>query len=605
MRPSSARSRTVLVAAGLVAASLAAYWNVWESSFVFDDYGYVAKNPRVQGGLSWSSFAWAFTTTWPCIYHPLTWLSHMLDAELWGAWAGGHHLTSLLLHAANTILLFLALKMLTGAFWRSAFVAGLFALLPLNVESVAWVAERKNVLSTLLLILTVWAYGRYAKKPDSLRYGVVLVLFLLGLLAKATLVTLPFLFLLLDFWPLGRLSPLSEAKRKLPRLLLEKVPFFLIAAAVSIFTVKLLVSSGITTSQQYLYPIGIRLETVLVSYILYIWKAVWPFGLTIYYPHPAGAIPLWQAAAAAAAILLVTIAAIRLAARFPYLLIGWLWYIIVLLPNSGLFQVIPQQMADHYAYVAHIGLFVCLAWGLASVAGRRPRARHVLVTFACLLLVFFGVITNIQARTWKDSIALFTHALRCTENNYIAHTSLGVSLMDQGRLDEAISHFEKSLAMKPNYLHAHMSLGVALAKKGRFEEAIRHYREALEILPTVASVHFNLGVALEKNGEREEAASHFREALRLDPEYADAHYGLGVILAQEGALDDAAGHLSRALRSMPQSAAAHMNLGLVLLRQGRSAEAAAQFRETLRIDPGFAGAGVKLEEALSGKREER
>jgi Flp pilus assembly protein TadD len=594
---SQPRGSILLISLSLVVATLVVFWPLAHFQFInLDDNEYVHANPQVKAGLTVKGLIWAFTTTHAGNWHPLTWLSHMADCELYGLNAGGHHVTNVLLHLANTLLLFLVLERMTRARWASSFVAALFALHPLHVESVAWVAERKDVLSAFFWMLTLWTYVRYTGGRTLNRYLVALFSFALGLLSKAMLVTLPCVMLLLDYWPLGRLQLAqpgghrngddrsgkgNDQRSFTRRIILEKVPFFALAALSSLVTFFAQQSGGAVSSLESI-PLGTRVANALVSYLSYMGKMIWPRSLAVLYPHP-GMVPMWQAAAAVSLLAAVTVLVVRFARRYPYLAVGWLWYLGTLVPVIGLVQVGAQAMADRYTYVPLIGLFIMIAWGIPDMlAGWRHR-KTVLVISAGVVLSIFMVVTRLQIQLWHDSIALFKHTLAVTARNAIIQNNLGIVLTHQGRQEEAIAHYMQALRIRPQDPDAHINLGNALASRGRQEEAVAHYMETLRIDPRDAEAHNNLGIALARQGRQEEAIAHYMEALRIDPQYAEAHYNLANLLARQGRQEEAIAHYMEALRIDPRDAEAHYNLANLLARQGRQEEADAHFAEARRI----------------------
>lgn len=575
--------REFVVALFLVAAILAPYGQTVRHEFVYyDDDRYVYENPHVQEGLSVENTAWAFTTMWAGNWHPLTWLSHMLDCELFDLRAGHHHLVNVFLHILNSLLLYLVFKGMTGAVWRSAMLAALFALHPLHVESVAWVSERKDVLSTLFFLLTLWAYGRYAKRPSLSRYAPVFVFLSLGLAAKPMLVTVPFVLLLLDYWPLGR--PRFPGARTL-RLVAEKVPLFLLAGLSCLVTFVAQQRAGAMTWLEVPFPV--RVANALVSYAAYIEKTLWPASLAVFYPYP-GAIPAtrWGAAALALAGISVLVALGR--RRWPYVVVGWLWYLGTLVPVIGLIQVGKQSMADRYTYIPLIGLFLAAVWIAADLAAGRRHGRVALAGLSSVVLLACMTATRAQVAHWRSSETLFEHTLRVTRDNAIAHTNLGVVLLSAGRTEDAIRHFRETLRINPRDAQTQSNLGVALMRQGKTQEALRHCREALRLNPRSAMSHINLGAVLAQAGRVEEAVTHFRLAVQLAPESAEARYNLGLALIALGNLEEALSHCEQALQLSPHSGPMHHTLGLILSRQGRKEEALAHFRQAARIDPGFA-----------------
>jgi tetratricopeptide (TPR) repeat protein len=619
---SELRDKThVWIALGLIVATLAVYWQVAYHDFInFDDPDYVTENPNVQSGLTANSIVWAFTTRHASNWHPLTWISHMIDYQLWGLNAGPHHLTNVLLHTASTLLLFFFLKRITGAAWKSAFVAALFALHPLHVESVAWIAERKDVLSAFFWMLTMWAYVWYLERPGSARYLIVLVSFALGLMAKPMLVTLPFVFFLLDYWPLQRLSASQQARASVPpkkrlansmskrsmayRLLKEKTPFFILVLASSIVTFIVQQKGGAVTQFQAL-SLGDRIANAFVSYISYLVKTIWPANLAIFYPY-SRAIPSWQVAGSALLLIGVFFLVVRAARRYPYVAVGWLWYVGTLVPVIGLVQVGNQSMADRYTYVPLIGVFLIIAWGVPDLT-RNWSFRKVSFSVAgTVMLLLFGFMTWVQAKYWQNSFTLYEHALAVTSDNDLAHDNLGAALFNQGRYDEAIPHYIEALRITPLNPDAHNNLGVALAREKKLDEAIAHFTEALRIKPNYAQVHGNMAVALAEQGRFSEAIEHNREASRLNPDYADAFSNMGSVLGKQGKLDEAIAQYSEAIRLKPNNADAHSSIAFLLASQGKFSEAIPYLTETLRIKPDNADAHTNLGNLLNlqGKTEE-
>jgi tetratricopeptide (TPR) repeat protein len=544
----------------------------------------------------------------------------MLDVQLFGLDPGKHHLTSLVLHALNAILLFLLLFRMTRALWRSAFAAALFALHPLHVESVAWVAERKDVLSTLFWLLTLAAWLAYTRSKRPGWYILALVLYALGLMSKPMLVTLPFTLLLLDYWPLRRLeTPLRGSFTKLGSLIGEKVPFFALSALSSAVTFIVQKSGGAVMSSQ-LAPLSARVANALVSYCIYIGKAFWPSALAVFYPYRPGAGAPWAALAAAILLAAATALAVKLVRRAPYLLVGWLWYMGTLIPVIGLVQVGSQAMADRYTYVPLIGIFVVASWGLADLAGSRPGARVAAVAASLAAVLALSLLAYRQTGHWKDSATLFRHALAVTEGNFVAHNNLGSTLFEEGNHDEAIAHYREAIRIDPRYPNAHDNLGAALLGEGNFEEALARFQEASRLQPEspefrakVATVLFrlgrpvdavpyleraigadtgafgaqvSLGVALQEGGRLDEAQARFARALEVRPDSAQALSGLGEVLGKMGRVAEAVPVLRRALDADPRSLDARVNLGVALDRQGDTAGAIEQFRLAIQAAPG-------------------
>jgi tetratricopeptide (TPR) repeat protein len=599
--------RALLVCLTLIVATLAVYWQVRNHDFLYyDDHVYVTENPHVQGGLSWNGISWALTTTHSANWHPLTWLSHMVDCQIFGLNAGGHHLSSLLLHLANTLLLFAVLRRMTSAVWPSAFVAALFALHPLHVESVAWVAERKDVLSTFFWMTTMWAYVRYVESPVIGRYLLVLLFFALGLAAKPMLVTLPFVLLLMDYWPLRRFQFASGGLAHKPlkarnfgrsasvpfRLVREKVPFLALAIVSGIVTLIAQQASGAIQSLDAL-PLQMRFANTLTAYVIYIGKMIWPSRLAVFYPLP-GTWPLWQPAGAVTFLVCVFVLVIREARRRPYLAVGWLWYFVTLLPVIGLVQVGSQAMADRYTYVPLIGLFIIIAWGVPELTASWRHQRLVLSVSTGVVLSALMILTWSQVGRWRNATELFDHALNVTTNNYVAENNLGLALAKEGRFNEAIARYSKALQIHPQYPDALNNLGAALSEQGRSEEAIQRFSEAVRIAPNFLDAHYNLALSLVKEGRLEEAASHLSTALEIYPDDVEAHNSLGFIMYRQGKIDEAIRHFSEAVHIKPDFAMAHNNLGRVLAKEGRVGDAIHHYSEALRIKPNYANAHYNL-----------
>ena len=592
----------------LVVATLAVYAQVTNHKFVFDDVLYVADNPPVQDGLTLKGLFWAFTTLHGGLWIPLTWLSFMVDSQLFGLHAGGFLLTNLLIHIANALLLFLWLLYLSRTLGCSFLVAALFALHPLHVESVAWATERKDVLSTFFWLFTMWAYVWYAERPRLGRYLLILVCFSLGLMAKPMLVTLPFVLLLLDYWPLGRLSlkgpavaaafPKFGSGVTIKRLVWEKSPLFVISALSSIVTFYTQKEAGAVLTLHTL-PIFNRLANAMVAYVSYLGKIFWPAHLAVLYPVPGNNLPIWQALAAGLALAVLTLLALQQARRHPYLLVGWLWYLGTLLPVIGLVQVGAAAMADRFTYVPSIGLFLAVVWGMADLAARWRVPRFLLPVGAGVVLSALMMCTWMQVSYWRDSISLYEHTLEVTRENPIIQSNLGLALATQGKMDQAIAHYAEALRLNPDYAKAHNDLGVALVAQGKMDQAIAHYAEALRLNPDYAEAHYNLGLALATQGKLDRAMAQYAEALHLKPDFPEAHNNLGFDLAKQGKLDLAMAHYAEALRLKPDFPEAHNNLGLALAAQGKMDQAVAQYAEALRLKPDYAEAHYNLGLALA------
>jgi Flp pilus assembly protein TadD len=609
--------RDLVISTALVAVTAAAYWQAACLGLVaFDDLDYVSENAHVLGGLTWQGAAWAFTTPEQCNWHPVTWLSHMADVELFGTWSGGYHLASLALHCANTVLLFLILRWMTGAAWRSAAVAALFAVHPLHVESVAWVAERKDVLSAFLGLLALIAYVWYVRRPGVGRYVAVFVLLALGLMAKPMLVTLPLVFLLLDWWPLGRLAKKGSAaapdaptapaaaaqeasrRRVALRLVLEKAPLLALSAASSVITYVVQQRGGATVKLEWIPP-GLRVENAVLSYVGYLGKMLWPADLAVYYPYVRS--PSLASVLAAAGLLAAISAAVAWGARRgrQYLAVGWLWYLGMLVPVIGLVQVGGQAMADRYTYLPLVGMFIMAVWGAADLAANWRHGQKALAPAAACVVLALAAATARQVTYWTDSAALFEHAAAATADNSFAHYNAGAALMRLGRTREAVEHYREAIRIDPVHVKARNNLGVFLADHGRTDEAIAHFRVAIRLRPDDPELHYNLGRSLAAQGRTQEAVAHYREAIRLKPDYVDAHNNLGNALAREGRTEEAIEHYRQALRIRPDYAIVHNNLANALADRGLNQEAAAQCREAVRLEPRSAEARNNLAAALA------
>ncbi len=522
----------------LTVATLSTFWQGRNHEFVvYDDLLYVVENSHVQAGLTWKGITWAFTTNHASNWHPLTWLSHMLDCHIYGLNPGGHHFTNILLHVLNGLMVFLVLRQMSRGLWQSAFVAALFALHPLHVESVAWVSERKDVLSTFFWMLTMWSYVRYVQRPSPARYVLVLSAFAFGLMSKPMLVTLPFVLLLIDYWPLGRFQmglsndadvrkkdkpdTLSREKSPFLHLVWEKTPLFVLAILSSIITIVAQNQGGAVKSLE-VFPLMTRVANALVSYLGYIGKMIWPHGLAVLYPHPGNSLSLWQPVGAGLFLLGISFGAIRVARTCPYIPVGLLWYVGTLVPVIGLVQIGNQSMADRYTYVPLIGLFIIIAWGAADLLSRWHYQTILVAVCIGVLLPALMICSRIQVRHWRDSTSLLEHALEVTTDNYIAHNNLGAVLAAKGKFQEAISHYSQAIRVKPGYADAHNNLGNALAAEGKLQEAISHYSRAIRANPNHAKAHYNVGLALAKQGKLDTAIGHFSEAIRIKPNLAEA-----------------------------------------------------------------------------------
>lgn len=522
-----------------------------------DDFDYVIENPYVKGGLTWRNVKWAFTSFHACNWHPLTWLSHMLDCELFGLDPMGHHLTNLIFHLASTAVLFILLRLATGSLYRSAFVAAVFGVHPLHVESVAWISERKDVLSAFFWMCSLLAYVFYVRRGGKRRYLLAAAFFVLGLMSKQMVITLPFVMLLMDFWPLERMKSLP-----LKTLITEKFPFFALTLAGGLVAFLAQHLGGATASFDAL-PLFTRLQNAAVSYFIYILKTAVPTGLGVYYPL-VGAPPFWQAAAALAALAGVTAAAFITVRRIPYLATGWLWYAGTLVPVIGIVQIGGQAYADRYTYLPMIGLLIAASWGGVHLSRRLGIPNKIQLAAASAAVLALTAAGQRQASYWKDSVTLFERTISVTVNNWMAYNSLGSALKDAGRLEEAIASFRKSIGIKPGFREAHNNMGVALTAAGR----------------------------------RQEAEQSFLTALKIEPDYAEALDNLGVVLAQQGRVSEGLKYIQRALELRPLNAKAHNNMGNVMTMLGRKDEAVRHYNQALSIDPSHRGARQNLDKLM-------
>jgi protein O-mannosyl-transferase len=565
----------ICTALGLI--TLALYLPALHHGFVdYDDQQYVTDNPRVQAGLTWHGFVWAFgfhAGNW----HPLAWLSHMLDCQIYGARPWGHHLTSVLLHAATTMLLFLVFDRMTKASWRSAAVAALFAWHPLHVESVAWVAERKDVLCAFFWMLTLWFYVRYAAKPSAPRYLLCLGSFILCLMAKPMGVTLPFVLLLLDYWPLKRISDFKFQISNFKKVLLEKIPFLVLSAIACVLTMRAQELAIVSTAG---LPVLQRIFHVLAAYNHYVVAMFVPRHLAVYYPYQIH-LPALTIAGAVCGLGLITFLATKNFRRRPCILVGWLWFLGTLVPVIGLVQVGDQAWADRYTYIPLIGLFVALVWLADELIENRIVLEIAAVSAGAVLIA----LTSVQLSYWKNTRTLFEHADKVTPENFMAVTVLGSLFAKEHKLNEAMQYYRTALRYKPEFPEAQFFMGNALDEEGDLDAAIAEYQKALWFLPTQEQTHIFMGMALAKEKKYDEAIAHYNAALQLNPDSAVTHNNLGRIYQTQGDLDTALKHYNAALEIDPKLALAHNNLGILLLQKGNLAEGTRQLRAALELKP--------------------
>lgn len=597
-------SLELLIGAGLIAATLAVYGQVLNHQFInLDDDIYLYENPMVTAGLTTKGLVWAFTTFHAANWHPLTWASHMLDAEILGLNPGLHLAINVLFHLLNTLLVFASLKYITHRVWRSAMVAALFALHPMHVESVAWAAERKDVLSAFFGLLSLLAYIRYTKAgSDTWKPFLPVTLSLaLALMAKPMFVTWPFVMLLLDYWPLNRLKwrpgdGIHRLVRGLAPLAREKIAIFVLAAA-SIAVTYVAQSRGGAVRQFTDAPISLRISNAIVSYARYLISLFWPGELGVYYPFSPEGIPLWQVAASLALLAGATIVAIRSMDGRGYLITGWAWYLGTLIPVIGLVQVGGQAMADRYSYIPSVGLFVMVVWGVSDLVAQRPVQSRATAVVAIIWLTIIGSLAWVQVGFWRDSITLYRHSLLVAPGSVVVHYNLAHALGKQGNLNEAFTHFSEALRIKPDFFDALINIGVTLNDQQRFGEAITYLTRAVQLEPRSSKAHLQLGIGLAQSGRSDEALRHFYQALGFEPSDPDVRTNLGLMLARQGKLPEAGEQLNEALRLNPNSPEAHNNLGLVLLLQGEPEKSIVEFSAALRLKPEFSLAQENLTRA--------
>jgi protein O-mannosyl-transferase len=575
--------RDLWIYVALFLAIAAAYGQVYHFQFVnYDDQDYVTENLHVREGLTASSVDWAFKSIEYANWLPLTWLSHMLDVELFGLQSGRHHLTSVAIHAITTLLLFALLRKITGDRWPSAFVAFIFGLHPLHVESVVWIAERKDVLCGFFYIATLWAYVLWVERPNALRYTAIIVLFACGIMAKPMIVTLPFVALLLDVWPLRRFSK---------KTVIEKIPLFALSAASAIIAYTVQQHGGAVSTLTEI-PFSLRLENAADSYFKYLLEFVFPMPLAVFYPFPRVIL------ASIPGLILLAAITVSVAVRsLPPVRIGWFWFLGTLVPVIGLVKIGLQSHADRYTYIPLIGLSIALAWGVQSLAKRHRWVIAPLVIWASATCAG----TFFQVATWRNSTTLFEHAIAVTDGNYLAHNNLGVALRQAGRRPDALAHFQEALRLQPQYPEAQSNLGEALLVAGRLDDAIPHIAEALRLDPSLPEAHINLGAVRNKQGRPDLAEAEYRAALQLKPSSAEAHDGLAVVLTETNRPEEALPHALEAISLNPEDADSHYNLGRLYGLTGRPEQAIEQFREVVRLEPANAEAHFNLGTAYAQK----
>jgi tetratricopeptide (TPR) repeat protein len=597
-------SPQILLCLALAILTLAVYWPVRGYDFVnYDDPGYITENKMVQRGLTGETAGWAFQTSEMSNWHPLTWLSYLLDWQIYGNNAGGFHLTNVLFHAANAILLFLLLQQMIGARWGSFVVAALFAVHPLHIESVAWISERKDVLSGFFALLTMIAYVRYVRADKKSSYFLALFFFALGLMSKPMLVTLPFVLLLLDFWPLHRMFGSHDAsisnKRigaKLLTLFVEKLPFFVLTILASVATFVAQAKGGAVSSLE-IVSVGLRISNAFIACVLYLKKMIWPTGLAIFYPyHTPKVLPTL-----AAAILVIGISAVALVTlrRKPILAVGWFWFLGMLVPVLGIVQVGAQSLADRYTYLPMIGISIVAVWGISELTRSWPFRNNFLAALSAITIAVCFLLSRKQLPSWKNSETLWRHAIAVTSDNDLAYYNLGGFFVAQKNYDEAIPLFQEALKIYPRYAEPHEVLGQIFATKGKIDEALSHYKLAIKYKPNSAPYHKNLGDLLDRTGKLEEAAAEYSKALEIQPGLFEVRYNLAVILFALEKTDAAIQQYSEVVQLKPAMWQAHVSLGLLEMQKGNRASAKAHFNTALQINPNYAEAHFFLGNILA------
>jgi len=615
--------------------TLVAYGQVVGHTFlIYDDGQYVTENLNVKRGITGDNIFWAFSDHHTGNWHPLTWLSHMLDVQLFGLDPGLHHLVSLLFHMTNALLLFMIFVRFSRKIWPSAIIAALFAVHPLHVESVAWISERKDVLSTFFGLLTILAYGYYTTRPSIRRFLPVISFFILGLMAKPMLVTLPFVLLLIDFWPLQRFGSNDQRVMDIPTispLIIEKIPLFTISVVAAL--IAFLSQRGVhATASLDLFPIHIRLLNAVVSYGIYLWKTIWPLDLAAFYPH-VGMPSVLQIVLSLLCLAGFTAIAIKTAFRRSWFIVGWLWYLGTLLPVIGVIQVGLQARADRYTYIPIIGLFIIIAWEWFALWEQKQYLKKGFMIIAVFMIVILTALTWRQTAVWVDSRTLFEHALEKTKNNFLAHNSLGNIEALEGDYSAAAAHYRKALEIRPVYATAHYNLAHALVNQKKYQPALEHFAKALQIKPNDAAAHnykgytlllmgkpaiarihimeairlkpsfsaahYNAGLAYRDLGRNQRAAEHFLEAIERDPDFIPAYFQLGNVFLSQGRLTEAFEAFQKVVRRNQRHAAAHYRLGMVMLKKGKGQMAANYFKTALGINPGFTDAEKALKIAQS------
>lgn len=568
------------------------YWQIQGHDFIIlDDPSYIYENNHVIRGLSLESVKWAFTESHVANWHPVTWISHILDHEFYELEPGGHHRTNLIFHTVNAILLFLVFMRMTGAFWQSATMATLFAIHPLHVESVAWASERKDVLSMFFMMLTIWAYIRYVEKRETKKYLLVVLFFALGLMSKPMLVTLPFVLLLLDFWPLNR------AQEGLKKIITEKIPLFGLAIVSSLITFLVQQSDGATKSLVY-YSMQSRIFNAISSYAEYLVKMVWPTKLSILYPHPGLVLLSWKVVLSGMVLIGITVLAVKTIRRAPYIAVGWFWYVGTLVPVIGFVQVGGQTMADRYTYIPLIGIFIIVAWGIPCLLKNIRRKKQILIALSMVVGSIFSFASWSQAKYWENSIVLFEHAIEVVDdenrNFAMAYNSLGLSYYKNKEYEKAIFHLKKCLKIDPDHWKCYHNIGDILVQKKEFQKAIRYFKRGIKINSKNYRGHNNIGVVLQRMGKVEESIKHFKKSIELKPDQGLSYYNLGKLLAENNRFNEAIFEYKKALKIDPKSFMIHLGLGNALAEKGLYPESIDHYKMAIRIKPDFPAAYENL-----------
>jgi len=569
---------SILVVLILIILTLGVYWPVQEFDFInFDDPMYIVKNSHVQAGFTLDGLRWAFSTKYFGLWNPLVWLSFMFDFQLFRFNAGGYHWTNVIIHLINIILLFFLLRNLTGAIWRSAFVAVLFAIHPINVESVAWIAERKNVLSTFFWILTMLFYVWYVKKPNWKRYLPVFIIFALGLMAKPMLVTLPFVLLLIDFWPLKRTAiqtqnhteiqnPLKEAKEKPGFLILEKVPLFILSA----FSIGIMFYLPQSTSASQFErsidsPFIQRIGNVIFSYVMYLKKLFWPADL--YIPYLYLNIPVWQIFLSAIILIIITFFVCKYFKRYPYLPVGWFWYLGTLFPVIGIIQIGEQTMADRYAYITFIGLFIMIAWGLEQISSKKTFLKKPFIYVSVVIITLLTVSTYNQIKLWSDTSTLFQYTIKKDPKNYAAYALMGQEMADHNENEKALYYYDKALKLNPGFYGSYINQGIILLRMGRHSEARKIFEKAMQLDPSSVNAYFMMGLSYLNNKDFDQAIAYSLKAIAIKPDYLDAYNLLGAAFVEKGKIEEGILQFEKILRIDPYNKNAQKNLRLALKKR--------------------------------------